>query len=59
MIAAKDDPVVPIGNVRALRDAFDHPKLVVYPGTHYTVGLRIVDILDDLAKHFSRELAAK
>ncbi len=59
MIAAKDDPVVPIENVRALRDAFDRPRLIVYPGTHYTVGLRIADILDDLAGHFAKELAAK
>lgn len=59
MIAAKDDTVVPIGNVRALRDAFDRPRLIVYPGTHYTVALRIADILDDLAAHFGRELAAK
>ncbi|MCE9582568.1 MAG: alpha/beta hydrolase family protein [Planctomycetes bacterium] len=59
MIAAKDDTVVPIANVRALRDAFDHPKLIIYPGTHYTVGIRITDILSDLAGHFGRELAAK
>lgn len=59
MIAAKDDTVVPIDNVRALRDAFDRPRLIVYPGTHYTVGLRIADILDDLAGHFSKELLAK
>lgn len=57
MIAAKDDTVVPIGNVRALRDAFDRPRLVVYPGNHYTVALRVTDILDDLAGHFAKELA--
>jgi dienelactone hydrolase len=59
MIAAKDDPVVPIANVRALRDAFGQPPLLVYPGTHYTVGLRIGDILEDLSRHFAKELAAK
>lgn len=57
MIAAKDDPVVPIANVRALRDAFDHARLIVYPGNHYTVGLRIADILDDVSRHFAKELA--
>ncbi|MEK7467519.1 MAG: prolyl oligopeptidase family serine peptidase [Planctomycetota bacterium] len=59
MIAAKDDPVVPIANVRALRDAFGQPRLVTYPGTHYTVALRIADILDDLSAHFATELAGK
>ena len=59
MIAAKDDPVVPIANVRALRDAFGQPRLLVYPGTHYTVALRIADILDDLSQHFAKELAAE
>jgi len=57
MIAALDDPVVPIHNVRALRDAFGKPPLVIYPGTHYSVALNIVAILDDIAGHFVKELA--
>jgi hypothetical protein len=32
---------------------------VTYPGTHYTVALRIGDILDDLSAHFESELAAR
>lgn len=59
MIGALDDPVVPMGNVRALRDAFGAPRLVTYPGTHTTVALRIADILDDLSGHFERELLAR
>jgi dienelactone hydrolase len=52
MIGAKDDPVVPIRNVRALRDAFGGPRLIVYPGNHYSVVLSIADILGDLSAHF-------
>lgn len=56
LIGAKDDPVVPIRNVRALRDAFGGPRLIVFPGNHYSVIIAMGDILGDVSEHFRREL---
>jgi hypothetical protein len=56
MIGAKDDPVVPIRNVRALRDAFGGARLLVYPGNHYSAIMSLGAMLDDIAGHFRREL---
>ncbi|MBI2923143.1 MAG: alpha/beta hydrolase family protein [Planctomycetes bacterium] len=56
LIGSKDDPVVPIRNVRALRDAFGGPRLIVFPGNHYSVIVAMGDILGDVSAHFRKEL---